>query len=313
MINSQNYWDKRFEKDWEEKHGREQTKMFYTVLLNNLPNFIKGYIEKSTKTICDVGCALGEGTDLIQKAFPKQEVEGSDFSSIAIKDAQKRYPKLKFSTQDITNLSNSYDVVIASNIIEHFKNPLNVIDQVLSKTKKILVIMLPFQEDKDNLGKEHFQSFDFKDFLIRKEKGSLIYSKEIDLRGTKNAEYWNGKQILLVYAVDQKLQNSDLSLENFCSRNYDDFLKDEKAGVLDLKELLTKKDHQITELEALNQELNSDQQQLQKLNNSIYEQNKYLEQEIKTIKGSKAWHFIQNYYNILEKHPSLRMIIKKLS
>jgi len=313
MINSQGYWDERFQEDWEEKHGREQTKMFYKVMIENLPDFINEYIKTKTETICDVGCALGEGTNLIQKAFPKQKVEGSDFSSVAVADAQKRYPKLKFSVQDITNLSNKYDVIIASNIIEHFQNPLNVIDQVLNNTKKILIIMLPFQEDKNNLGKEHFQSFDFENFSLRKNGANLIYSREIDLRGTKDAEYWDGKQILLIYAKDKNLMNEELSLENFSSRNYDTFLKSQDEGLLELRESVNQKNDKIAQLEALNLQINTNQQRLQELNNSLYEKILSLEEELHTIKHSKAWHLIQNYYNMLGKHPRLRNIIKRIS
>lgn len=299
-INSQDYWNKRFEKDWEEKQGKEQTKMFYSIMLKNLPSFLLNYIKKETKTINDIGCALGEGTFLIQTTFPQQQVEGTDFSVTAINKAKERYPDLNFSVQDIKHIPQKYDVIVASNIVEHFSNPLLVIQEILKHTNKLAIIMLPFQEDKSNLGKEHFQSFDFKDFPIVFSNYFLLYSKEIDLSGTSNAKYWNGKQLLLIYSNIREFSLKDLTLENY------------HAGDID-------KNKEIEELRAVKKEfakIDTDYKQLKKdfsiLNrkfDSLNNTNSALSQELNTIKNSSAWKLVQAYYNFLGKYPNIKKIV----
>jgi len=184
-INSKVYWDKRFKEDWEEKNGREQTRAFYALLLKELPDFVTQLIETKSSTINDIGCALGEGTQLIQTRFPKQLVEGTDFSSAAIANAKQKYPNLKFDVQDINHLPKAYDVMIASNVVEHFKNPLSILKKIIKSTKKLAIIMLPFQEEIKYLISEHTQSFDFKDFPIAIDDSLLIYSKEIVMAVSK--------------------------------------------------------------------------------------------------------------------------------
>lgn len=302
-INSQHYWDKRFEKDWEEKQGKEQTQMFYSLLLKNLPSFVLKYIRKETKTINDIGCALGEGTLLIQKAFPQQHVEGTDFSVTAINKAKENYPNLSFSVQDIKHIPQKYDVIIASNIIEHFQDPLLIIQKILEHTNSLAIIMLPFQEDNNHLGKEHFQSFDFKDFPIIYGNYFLLYSKEIDLIDTSDAQYWGGKQLLLIYALADVFKLKDINLGNYHAGNVN---KDKK--IQDLRATEKEFIKINTTYTQLNKDFNLSKKKIDSLENEIYQ----LSHELNGMKGSAAWKFVQTYYHFLEKHPNIKKFINSI-
>lgn len=302
-TNSKVYWDKRFEEDWEEKNGGEQTRAFYALLLKELPAFVAQFIETKTETINDLGCAFGDGTQLIQAKFPKQLVEGTDFSSAAIANAKQKYTNLKFDVQDINHLPKAYDVMIASNVLEHFTNPLSILKKIIKSTKKLIIIMLPFQEEVKHLISEHTQSFDFKDFPITISDSLLIYSKEIVMAGIPEEQHWHGKQILLVYAKKNIYPQEEISLENYHYSNID---KDEK-----INELRLLKD-EFAKINLNYERLREKSLKLQVKTNSLKETNVLLNDELDKIKVSSAWKITQSYYRLLEKNPSLKKVVRIL-
>lgn len=90
MSNSEGYWNSRFESgEWETSKGSEQTIFRYDVLLKNMPNWLKNEISKNKMSICDLGCGMGEGVNLLKEKFWKSKVTGVDFSDAAIKSSKK--------------------------------------------------------------------------------------------------------------------------------------------------------------------------------------------------------------------------------
>ena len=73
-INTMEYWDNRFEADWEEAQGSSQTIFFSEVALQLLPQWIKDDIKERRLTVCDFGCAEGQAVDYLHTVL------GSDVS-----------------------------------------------------------------------------------------------------------------------------------------------------------------------------------------------------------------------------------------
>ena len=92
---------------------------------------------KSAEKIIDLGC--GEGTRLYEVTRGlKVEAYGIDQSSIAIEDAEKHYPKIKFregNLEDITFEDNTFDLIFSAYVFEHLENP----EKVLMEAKRILI------------------------------------------------------------------------------------------------------------------------------------------------------------------------------
>jgi len=193
-VNSNEYWDERFEKDWEIYEGQQQTSFFVNLLIQNLPQWIKEQFVNSI--VCDAGCAEGQGTKIFKDAFPSTTVEGIDFSEVAIEKAKLLFPSIHFFKDDVYNLKNNYDSIFISNVLEHFEQPFEVVKSLLKKVNKHLIIMVPFQEVE--MLKEHFYRFEYESFPINIGDFSLSYFKEIDCR---LLEYtlWEGKQALVIY------------------------------------------------------------------------------------------------------------------
>ncbi|WP_422649174.1 hypothetical protein OJJOAM_001145 [Cupriavidus sp. H18C1] len=91
-INDKQYWDLRFETDWDESQGRQQSRYFARVALDHLPSWLVQLARAQRMTICDWGCAEGDGTDVLAGYFGAGSVTGVDFSDAAIRKAASFLP-----------------------------------------------------------------------------------------------------------------------------------------------------------------------------------------------------------------------------
>jgi hypothetical protein len=194
--NSEGYWDLLFTHTWEARKGRDQTIFFANVALDFFPDWFKAEIHSHPYNICDVGCALGDGVDVLAKAFPNTNITGVDFSQEAINKAKKYYPIYTFAVDDILRMTNKYDIIFSSNTLEHFHDPFPILRKLFQQSNKYVVLLLPFQDDTGTY--EHFFRFDYEHFPEKTNSFRLTFLKEIDCGLIANT-YWNAKQILVIY------------------------------------------------------------------------------------------------------------------
>ena len=198
IYNTKEYWDERFGiNDWIEKGGTEQTYFFYKLALTTLPQWLKDEILESKYSICDIGCALGNGTSLIKNIFPESKVTGIDFSNAAINYARNNFSNCIFECNDFRNIDAIYDILFCSNVIEHFYDIKQVFNDLISITSKHLIILLPFNEK--NLHIEHLYKFELNSFNLEIGDFFLSYANIIDTDSKKDL-FWDGYQILLIYS-----------------------------------------------------------------------------------------------------------------
>lgn len=213
-INSQEYWDKRFDTDWVEYSGNEQTKFFASVLNTLLPEWLCNEINEYNYSVCDLGCAEGDALEEYRKIFAKSQLYGEDFSKKAIEIARKKYPAYKFSVSDILEIENKekFPVVICSNVVEHFKDTYNVLKSVCARSENYSIILIPYRE-KEGAINEHERVFHTKDIPARVEDNVLICAKSVKC----DSKYYPYEQLLLVYAKQKQFYLlSDLT-EELCS------------------------------------------------------------------------------------------------
>lgn len=216
-VNSKTYWDQRFSNDWEENFGREQSIFFSNVAADNFPTWLTAQIKDQHLTMCDWGCAQGDGTHNLAKRLGLPDLAGVDFSSEAITKARAAYPEFKFVCDDYLDQSSSaeWDVLFSSNTLEHFASPWAVLDQIRARAKKFIVLLLPFREK--DLIDEHFYSFDFDNVPASFGNWALTHSSLVDT-SSQEPNYWPGEQILLVYS---NLDNSDGARLHLSNLNID--------------------------------------------------------------------------------------------
>lgn len=99
------------------------------------------------RTVLEVGCAGGHLSGLLKGLFPKAKITGIDVYEAAVAEAARRFPQLTFKVADAHKLpfaSQSYDLVVCSETIEHVVDPEKVIREmgrVLKKDGSLLIEM----------------------------------------------------------------------------------------------------------------------------------------------------------------------------
>lgn len=194
-LNSQDYWDTRFNSNWEAAGGKNQTRFFMQLLLENIPEELINDIKDNNPTILDWGCALGQGVDEISKHFPEAQVCGLDFSPIAIKQCQTDYPSGTFRSACLDPDVDHFDIIISSNCFEHFTDPLEELTKHLQCTQKYYILLVPYAE-KLPLCPEHQITIDHDTFPASLCGFSRYALKIINARGKG---CWNGEQMLIIY------------------------------------------------------------------------------------------------------------------
>lgn len=206
-INSNKYWDKRFEGDWSNMDGEYQTEMFAKMLLENLPFWLENELRIESKTVCDAGCALGQLLEQWHNKFPNSKCSGFDFSKTAVVEAAKKYKDFKFFQQDIKTLNKTYDTIICSNVLEHFKDSFEIAEGLVKNINEDLIIMVPFEQYDYSVEHENF--FDLNSFPLVLGDAYLSYIKVIDARKIENTP-WYGKQIVVIYSKKDAIMKRNL-------------------------------------------------------------------------------------------------------
>lgn len=113
-------------------------------LLENLSNK-----DKRLKVL-DVGCGGGNIAFFLKSKYPNWDITGVDVSDIALAFARDNFPKIKFNKSGIEKLpfiENSFDVIIALDVLEHiekYKEALIEVKRVL-KPDGTLFIAVPLE------------------------------------------------------------------------------------------------------------------------------------------------------------------------
>ena len=249
-INSKEYWNERFDTDWIDYAGDKQTAFFATLLCELLPDSLIREVMTKEYTICDMGCALGEGIPIFSRKFGV-DVDGMDFSTEAIERAKERYPFNKFWVGDLQKLdpSKKYDVVICSNVLEHFCNPWKIFKNIASVAQKYIIIMVPYREKIDI--EEHEYHFSEEVIPIKLAGYLLDYVRTVDGKELDNT-YYPDQQILLIYKKDnediQMLSEIIVGTEQAIKRKLDkeiDRIVKENEEIIREKEIKTKEVNSI--------------------------------------------------------------------
>jgi len=144
-MTSLQYWEHQFE-----QRALPHSEQNYQIGLDFLKksNLEFNKLIANSNSIIEIGCGTGELSYIISQKFSKK-ILGTDLSQSAINYANKNYANdlVKFEEFNIlsSEISQSYDLAICSNVLEHFKNPFIIIDKILLKCKS-LIILVPYNQ-----------------------------------------------------------------------------------------------------------------------------------------------------------------------
>ncbi|AHF09002.1 MULTISPECIES: class I SAM-dependent methyltransferase [Dehalobacter] len=203
-INSKEYWDSRFDVNWETAGGKNQTRFFMRMLLENLPEEVCKYIKDGSPFILDWGCALGQGVEEISKRFSNAHVTGLDFSETAVKKCKADYPSGNFRSEILDPQKDRFNVIISSNCLEHFPNPAEVFAQHLLSTGQYYILLVPYNE-KPPICPEHQIILSENSFPSEINGFGRCFLKIIN---SQNKGCWCGQQMLMIYKRLSAAQNN---------------------------------------------------------------------------------------------------------
>ncbi len=152
--NTREYWNRklaRFNGFWRTDH--------YRLILELLPT-------QMPFTLLDVGCALGDGCELIQKQLPLAAVTGIDFSVVGIRAARRKNSFVRYRVMDILKdpIGETYDYITIIQTLEHFDDPYPVVEKCLRHTRQSLIVSTPYDQNVDLTIGEHQYRFDEQTF-----------------------------------------------------------------------------------------------------------------------------------------------------
>jgi hypothetical protein len=98
-VNSRPYWDGRFDAEWEALRGRDQSRFVASLAVAMWPAWLSQRQCAQAWTLCDWGCAMGDGTDELAQALGLP-CTGVDFSDVAVRKAAQSYPGSRFVADD---------------------------------------------------------------------------------------------------------------------------------------------------------------------------------------------------------------------
>lgn len=207
QTNSAAWWEHYFESLWDERGGPLQSQLFMQALVANLAPAEKYWLAQAAGHLLDWGCATGEGTAWLAKAYPRTKVWGLDNSVAALAKAQARHPDLTFALQWPTTSDSmpvEMDAVFCSNCLEHFEEPLVLMTKHLEHCKSLYVALVPYKEAP--LEEFHCFSFDELSFPLQVAGMTRVVQQVIDV----DPRAWPAaKQLMVVYA-----SNDYLSIRN---------------------------------------------------------------------------------------------------
>lgn len=269
-INSNSYWNVRFAENWEPCQGPAQSRFFARLAIENLPRWLIDQLKRKPLSFCDWGCAQGDGTDVWASYVDSDRITGVDFSAIAVEQAAQRYPAIRFLNQNWLEAQQDelpvFDVVFSSNTLEHFHRPYAVLKTLCSRATKALVLALPYRE----IDRHHEHFFTFLPDNIPTVIGGgfrLVWSRVADCRQLDKS-FWDGDQIVLVYAETSWLDSLGLTLQDFCIEQ-----SGSAAEIASLNQALAERDGQIA---SLNQAVAERDGQIASLHQAVKESEELL-------------------------------------
>ena len=194
QVNTREWWESYFREQWDANRGGERTRHFAERLVANLAAEEKAFLLTSPSSILVWGCAFGEGVNFISQAFPRSKVVGLEFAKTAVDEARRRYPSQQFVLAETGEIPSEFDVIVASNRLEHFERPFELLATHLASCRRLYLLLVPY--DASPLHEQYGIRFTEGIFPNRVSGFVRLYARLIDV----DPEFWNGRQLLVAYA-----------------------------------------------------------------------------------------------------------------
>lgn len=141
-----------------DRFAHSEAMSFYEIAKNpirtNTLKFLSSELKPGYKVL-DIGCSKGDLTNLIADYVSK--ITGVDHDMLAIKNAKLNYgnKNIQFISGDalehVKNVSEKYDLIILSHILEHIDDPIPFLSSYIPYTKYIYVEVPDYEKSYHNI------------------------------------------------------------------------------------------------------------------------------------------------------------------
>ena len=132
--------------------------------------------------------------------LPNSQISGLDFAKLAIDEAVQRHPQAEFLWTPDGEIPHDFDVIVSSNCLEHFEDPLSIATDHVRHCRSLYVILVPYKEHP--LHEQHFAQF--RDESFPDSIGG--FSRLAIVPFPVENEYWHGWQVLVLYGAQSYLE-----------------------------------------------------------------------------------------------------------
>lgn len=157
MTSAVEYWDRQYTEPFALAHHMRQNagiSMDLLALMAKRPAMDAA--AKNAKCIVEIGCGTGELVLALAAQYRQATVVGTEISAAAVQRARLSVPawlddrvrlELLDASHDMRGHFESCDLMVASQVLEHFKDPWTVVDNMLAAAPRAL-IAVPFNQSK---------------------------------------------------------------------------------------------------------------------------------------------------------------------
>jgi SAM-dependent methyltransferase len=156
----------RFDFNWLKRDAHRQTLIFYT----DIWQIVLDEVRKLRRAVrlLDVGSGSGIGAQLLSLLLrgangAAVEITANDFSEHYAPYARAHFDGITFLPGPAQNITEKYDIVLCSHLIEHFEDPFPFIEHLRSLATETLILYAPYRERPLSPG--HAYSFDEPDLV----------------------------------------------------------------------------------------------------------------------------------------------------
>lgn len=117
------------------------------LLINNFyKDLVSAVKDLEIESVLDVGCGEGFTLNRLKEEGIGKKLEGVDFLDSAIRIGKNLHPDLTLKQGNIYELeykNNSFDLVMATEVLEHLEDPRKGLKELIRVSKKYLLLSVP--------------------------------------------------------------------------------------------------------------------------------------------------------------------------
>lgn len=103
--------------------------------------------QATVRSVLEAGCGEGELTNFVNNKFGNlYKLKGVELEPVTVQEANRRFPDLDISQGSIYDLpyeNNSFDLVIACEVLEHLEDPISALDEIIRVSNKYILVSVP--------------------------------------------------------------------------------------------------------------------------------------------------------------------------